>query len=279
MYLKNAWMAFSALIIALCISLYFQSTDTSGSFNWDQYKILNYNEDRSHSLEDLNKKIAPLRLEDIIKEISSKNQLAGVKTRVMEIGVGNGRVLMTLKKQFPDVEFYGINKEKTHTFYRRESYILTALKFEIMTRQELEQIELPYLIFTDLDFGFKIPYDDNKFDLIFSQDTMRFIRYKFELWDEILRVLKPDGLSIHTDVSGINIYQEGVILNNRDAFGDMKRRGINISLLENPFSILFKKAEAENLKFPVAPHFPIPENTEQLSEELKKPEMGYNLVQ
>src|SRR5690606_12211020 len=146
-------------------------------------------------LSDFNKKIAPHKLEDILREIYEKNRTSGERTRVMEIGAGNGRVLMELKKLFPNVEFYGINKEKTHTFYRRESFILTALKFEIFSKQEVEDIELPYVVFQDMDFGARIPYAENKFDLIFSQETISYIKYKFELFNEIMRVLKPAGIS------------------------------------------------------------------------------------
>ncbi len=246
---------------------------------WDQYKTLMYEEETSHSLKDLNEKIIPLNMEDIIEKIRSKNNLAGEKTRIMEIGRGNGGVLMELQKKFPDIEFYGVNKDKTHTFYRRESFILTALKFNIFTKEELEKIELPYLIFEDLDFGHKIPYDDNKFDLIFSQNTLRYIRFKFELMDEILRVLRPGGISLHTDITGLNIYEKGVVVSLRDAFMEMRRLGINVRILENPKSMWFEKSPDKNLKFPVAPHTPIPSDTQNLSSELKKPEMGYSLIQ
>ncbi len=238
-----------------------------------------YEEETSHSLEDLNQKITPLNMEDLIEKIRSRNNLAGEKTRVMEIGTGNGRVLMELQKKFPDIEFYGVNKDKTHTFYRRESFILTALKFNIFTKEELEKIELPYLVFENLDFGHKIPYDDNKFDLIFSQNTLRYIRFKFELMDEILRVLRPGGISLHTDISGLNIYEKGVVVSLRDAFVEMRRLGINVRVLENPKTMWFEKSLDKNLKFPVAPHTPIPSDTQNLSSELKKPEMGYSLIQ
>ena len=244
--------------------------------NWDQYKNLQYNEERSHSLADLDKKLAPYRLQDLIQETYERNRFAGEKTRVMEIGAGNGRVLMELKKQFPEVEFYAINKEKTHTFYRRESFILTALKFEIFTKLELDEIELPYVVFQDLDFGARIPYDANKFDIVFSQDTVAHIKYKFELFNEIMRVLRPHGVSFHTDIRGLNLYSKGLVLELRDAMAELRRRGIDIKTLENRETVRFKKPNF-NLLFPVTPHQPIPENIQNLSLELRRPEMGYNI--
>jgi ubiquinone/menaquinone biosynthesis C-methylase UbiE len=276
MNLRNALLFFSITMIVFCLTLYFQSESPIDSMNFEQYKNLQYNESRSHSLEELNQKISPYHLEDLIEEIYEKNRFAGEKTRVMEIGFGNGRVLMQLKKRFPDIEFYGINKEKTHTFYRRESFAHAALKFEIMTKADAENMILPYVVFQDLDFGSRIPYDDNKFDLIYSQGTIPHIRYTFELFNEIMRVLKKDGLSFHTDVTGVNIFFKGVLISLKEATKEFRKKGIESYVLDNPQSFRFKKT-MNHSTFPVTPHLPIPEQTENLSSELRRPEMGYNL--
>ena len=277
MGLRTILIVISCIIVGFCLSLYFQTGQTVQTMNLDQYKNLHYNEERSHSLADINKKLSPYKLQDEIREIHAKNKLAGKKTRVMEIGAGNGRVLMELTKLFPEVEFYGINKEKTHTFYRRESFILTALKFQIFNKVEIDQINLPYVVFEDLDFGARIPYDQNKFDLIFSQDTISEIKYKFELFNEIMRVLKPGGVSYHTDVTGVNIYSRGLVMELRDALAELRRRGIDIKTLEDRTSIRFKKA-FQNVLFPVTPHQPLPANLNTIPKELRRPEMGYNIT-
>lgn len=277
MSLRNVLFTISCIIVGLCLSLYFQTETNVQSMNWDQYKNLQYNEERSHSLADLDQKLVPFKLEDIIQEIYEKNRLAGEKTRVMEIGAGNGRVIMELKKIFPDIEFYAINREKTHTFYRRESFMLTALKFEIFSKTDIEAIDLPYLVFQDLDFGSRIPYDANKFDIVYSQAVIPQIKYKFELFNEIMRVLKPGGISYHTDVSGINIYAKGLVLDLRDALAEFRRRGIDITTLEDRNTIRFRK-NIDNSLFPVEPHQAIPANTTNLSQELRRPEMGYNIT-
>jgi SAM-dependent methyltransferase len=264
-------------MIGFCLTLYFQTDTSLQSVNFEQYKILNYNEERSHSLADFNGKITPMRMEEIIGEVYEKNRLLGEKTRVMEIGFGNGRVIMELKKLFPEVEYYGINKEKTHTFYRRESFIHTALKFSIMTKLEAEDAILPYVVFQDLDFGQLIPYDDNKFDLIYSQETITNIRYTFELFNEIMRVLKKGGVSLHSDVTGINVYSKGVILSMKEATKAFRRKGIDMYVLENPQSIRFKKPD-HNIAFPVSPHQPIPPKIDNLSVEQRRPEMSYNFI-
>lgn len=276
MNLRTILLFLSVTMIGFCLTLYFQSNQEVQTMNWDQYKNLQYNEERSHSLKELEEKISPYSLEDLIQERFEKNKLAGEKTRVMEIGAGNGRVLMELEKLFPEVEFYGINKEKTHTFYRRESFILTGLKFEIFDKDEMDEITLPYVVFQDLDFGTRIPYEENKFDIVYSQNTMNYIKYKFELFNEIMRIMKPGGVSFHTDLNSINVYSRGLVVPMRDALAMIRKKGIEISLLEDTGSIRFRKGVSNSL-FPVTPHQPIPEDIQNLSQELRRPEMGYNL--
>ncbi len=275
--MRTLLLSFSVLMIVFSLTLYFQTGENVASMNFEQYKNLNYHMSRSHSLLEFNEKIAPYRVEDIISEIYEKNNFLRRKTRVMEIGFGNGRVLMELKKLFPEAEFYGINKEKTVTFYRRESFILTALKFNIMTKIEAEAISLPYVVFQDLDFGQRIPYDDEKFDVIFSQSTLPNIRYSFELLNEILRVLKTGGVSVHSDVSGVNIFSRGVIISMKEAATLFRRRGIDIYVLDNSQSLRFRKPDHKAL-FPVTPHQPIPAKIDSLSPEQRRPEMSYNFT-
>jgi SAM-dependent methyltransferase len=264
-------------MIAFCLTLYFQSVDTVKSVNLDPTMNVQYNEESSHSLVDLDEKLKPQKIENLIQLVLEKNKMAGEKTRVMEIGAGNGRVIMELKKLFPEVEFYGVNKEKTHEFYRRESFAVTAVNYNIMTKTELEGMELPFLIFQDLDFGAKIPYSDNKFDVIYSQNTLRHFKYKFELLNEIMRVLKPGGVSLHADLPAINVYDKGVVLAFDDAVREFRKRGMNISLLEDGNALMFKKG-IDPVYFPVTPHQEIPANPEALSQEFRRPEMSYNLI-
>lgn len=277
MNFRNVMFLISITIIGFCFTLYFQSDVDVQSINFEQYKNLNYTESRSLSLQEFNEQISPLKLEDIIQEIYSKNKAAGEKTRIMEIGAENGRMLMELDKIFPEIEFYAINKEKTMTFYRRESFILTALKFEIYKKDEIDEIDVPYVVFQDLDFGADIPYDDNKFDLIYSQSVIPLIKYKFELLNEVLRVLKIGGISLHANVSRINVYASGIVLSFRDALREMRKMGLEIYPLEGKNGLRFKRTEGFDV-FPVEPHHPLPLNTDSITTEQRRPEMGYNLI-
>lgn len=276
MYFRRTLLIFSITMIAFCLTLYFQSVETVKNVDLDPTMSVQYNEESSHSLVDLNEKLRPQKIENIIQLVHEKNKMAGEKTRVMEIGAGNGRVIMELKKLFPDIEFYGVNKEKTHEFYRRESFAVAAVNFGILTKDQLAEMELPFVIFQDLDYGARLPYSENKFDVIYSQNTIRHFKYKFELLNEILRVLKPGGVSLHTDLPVINVYDKGVVLDTQEMILEFRKKGMDLNMLETEGSIIFKK-KTEGVFFPVSPHQQIPANPENLPQELRRPEMGYNL--
>ncbi len=275
MGLRNILLVISFIIVGFCLSLYFQNEQEASSMYWDDHKSVQSQNEKSRSLEEFNKKILPYDLEVLIREISEKNRFAGQKTRVMEIGGDDGRILMEIRKRFPDIELYGIHNKQIHTFYRRENYMLDALKFKVFTKKEIEEVDLPYLVFKELDFGENIPYGDNKFDLIFTAGFIKQIRYKFELFNEIMRVLKPKGISLHTEMEGIQFYYQGVAIDLNDTWVEMRKHGIDIKHLEDHKSIIFRKGET--ITFPVIPHRPIPENKSNLSPEFKRPEMGYTL--
>jgi SAM-dependent methyltransferase len=153
---------------------------------------------------------------------------------------------------------------------------MTALKFGIFNQYEIENLELPYVVFQDLDFGSEIPYGNEKFDLVFSQNTIEHVKYKFELFNSILRILRSGGLSFHTDLRGVNIYHKGVLLDLRDAFAELRKRGIEINTLEDKSSLRFRKGVGSTV-FPLTPHQEIPKNLSSLSQEMRRPDMSYNI--
>lgn len=277
MYFRRTLLIISITMIAFCLTLYFQGVDTVKNVDLDPTLNVLYNKESSHSLAQLNEKLKPQKMENLIQLIHEKNKMAGEKTRVMEIGTGNGRVIMELKKLFPDVEFYGVNKEKNHDFYRRESFAVAAINFGILTKDELAEMELPFVIFQDFDFGAKIPYSENKFDVVYSQNTFRHFKYKFELFNEILRILKPSGISLHTDLPAINVYNKGVVLDTQELFLEFRKKGMDIARTEDGQGMIFKKKQ-DGIFFPVSPHQPIPLNPENLPQETRRPDMGYNLL-
>lgn len=68
MGLRTALITVSFIIIMFCVSLVFEEDQDTRSFFIEGYQDLDYHESRSHSLEDLDQKIAPLKIEEIITE-------------------------------------------------------------------------------------------------------------------------------------------------------------------------------------------------------------------
>jgi len=276
MGLKPFFITLSSLLVFFCINLILQTDQSVQSINLDSAQF-DSKSNTGTNLSTLVNKIKPKNLDYLLEEIIAKNKSLGLKTRVMEIGLGDGLVLMELKKKFPEVEFYGIAKKKTHSFFRRESFYLTAIKNGVFTKEELEHTELPYIVFQDLDFGRRIPYGDEKFDLVFSIRTMPQIRYKIELINEVLRVLKPDGITFHTDLTRIKFYDRGVVLDTDTAMDEVRKKGFLVEYHERDQMLWLKKGRSFE-PLPLAPHSVIPSSLENLSGEQLQPEMNYNLI-
>lgn len=240
--------------------------------NWESFDKQQQEGDRFHQIVQVNQAFNPFTLEEIIQERIAANRLLRDKTRVMEIGAGNGLALMELKKKFPEVEFYVINKRKNHTIYRRENIGGSALAAGIFTPEQLKEIELPYLVFRDLDYGATIPYDNERFDLIYSYHLLSNIKYKFELLSETLRVLKKGGVSLHIGVGPIAFYQDGLKIEEREAYHELKKMGFDIQ--SNDKFLIFQKTP-DKWQIPFRPHFPIPAKLDE--SESKKTDMSYHL--
>lgn len=240
--------------------------------SWENFDKHHSEGGRVHTLTQVNNAFNPYSLEEVIQERIAANRITRDKTRVMEIGAGNSYAIMELKKKFPEVEFYIINKQKTHTIYRRENIGGSALAAKIFTAKELKEIELPYLVFRDLDYGTNIPYDNERFDLIYSYNLLNNIKYKYELLSETLRILKDSGVSVHTGVGPINYYQKGLKIEEREAFHELKKMGFEIQ--SNDKFLILQKSQ-KNWEIPLRPHFPVPAKPED--NENKKPDMSYHL--
>jgi SAM-dependent methyltransferase len=122
---------------------------------------------------------------------------SGNHVRVLEVGCGEGRVLMELRKIFPAIELHGINKEPWPAMRGSKSLLRTGLLYRIFTRREMRQVELPGVTFGDAR---KIGFPDDYFDLVISQVSVPFVERKDLLLEEVWRVLRPGGMALlHLD--------------------------------------------------------------------------------
>src|SRR3990167_1277863 len=93
---------------------------------------------RSRGLDDFNERFSQHIVQKHIKKALSQQKIV----RVLEIGCGEGRVLMELRKLFPTIELHGINKKPWDVMQCSESLKETALHYKIFKNEELKNINL-----------------------------------------------------------------------------------------------------------------------------------------
>ncbi|HSP99309.1 MAG TPA: class I SAM-dependent methyltransferase [Candidatus Dormibacteraeota bacterium] len=110
--------------------------------------------------------------------------------RILEIGCGEGRALLELRRLFPIAEIHGINKHPWEAMQGSHSLIDVATFHGIFTAAELERIDLPTIHFLDAQ---RLPFADGTFDVVISQGAIHYVDRKDAVIEEVWRVLAPDG--------------------------------------------------------------------------------------
>ncbi|MBI2666679.1 methyltransferase domain-containing protein [Candidatus Woesearchaeota archaeon] len=144
---------------------------------------------RSRSLVDFNKKFGKYIVQKTIQKALSQQK----NVRVLEIGCGEGRVLMELRKLFPDIELHGINRKPWAAMQGQRSLPKTARHYGIFTPSELKKISLPQIHFYDAQ---ELKFPKNYFDLVISQVSIQYVARKDLLLQEVWRTLKLGGKAL-----------------------------------------------------------------------------------
>jgi ubiquinone/menaquinone biosynthesis C-methylase UbiE len=106
-------------------------------------------------------------LKRVFSEVKVKNPN---ETFILEIGAGTGR-------QAREMAEYG---------YHVEAIDLASSNYS------------PHRSWPIIDYdGKNIPFPDNHFDIVFSSNVLEHMTQVVKFQDEIMRVLKPDGIAIH----------------------------------------------------------------------------------
>jgi len=132
----------------------------------------------------------------IVREIAGRMRVDST-ARVLEIGCGEGRVLMELRRAFPDVELHGINRRPWTLMQGSQSLPDTAVYYRIYEPRELPGVGLPTVHFCD---AASLPFPADHFDVIVSQVAVPYVARKDQLLAEVWRTLKPGGAAfLHMD--------------------------------------------------------------------------------
>lgn len=157
---------------------------------------------RSRSLEYMDDLFFPHRIESIVEEMISKSKNTH-NIRCLEVGCGEGRVLMQLRKLFPIIQLHGINKNPWQAMEGEESLKETGIRYGIFSEKEITNVNLPKIHFLDAS---KMEFENNYFDLIISQVAIPYIERKDFFLQEAWRVLKLGGKALlHIDTYNENL--------------------------------------------------------------------------
>lgn len=122
------------------------------------------------------------------KNLNMNDILAGLRkdANILEIGSGNGRLILELRERFPEAFLTGVTKFSGEENYNgKESSAIISQLFHLPAPDDRMEF-----VFRDLDQE-TLPGADNFYDLIISQRSIRYIRRKKELLEEIYRKLTP----------------------------------------------------------------------------------------
>ncbi len=188
---------------------------------------------------------------NIVKDFIKKRFESQKEIRILEIGFGEGKVLLDLRVLFPDkrVKLFGINKKKEGNMHGRDDFLKNARKFGL----KVDKNNLPKCYFYDAGDGLK--FKDNYFDLIISQVSFHYVGNKAKLLEEIWRVLNkggeaflhidedarkksPDWMYLNADTPRFVIYEKDKIIKLEYYLNRYKRKGFEIGLKKNKNRLL-----------------------------------------
>lgn len=109
------------------------------------------------------------------------------KINVLDVGCGFGTALLEIANKYqPNVALFGINRRAADG--TQEMLVHNAK----MTGIPVELCESVKIKFADASR--KLPFKNEKFDLVFSQTSWLFIHDKIHALREVSRILKPEGI-------------------------------------------------------------------------------------
>jgi SAM-dependent methyltransferase len=197
---------------------------------------------RSRSLADYDAKFG----EAVILRAIAGRRSGTSEVCLLEIGCGEGRVLMELRKAFPSIELHGINRNPWPAMQGSASLLHTAMHYGIFAPGELSSIVVPAVHFYDAE---ALRFPAGYFDIVISQVSVPYVPRKERLLEEVWRTLKPGGTAfLHIDstrtgnpdyLSGDTptfvLYRDGERVPAAHFFERLRSKGFDLQYQKQPF--------------------------------------------
>jgi SAM-dependent methyltransferase len=127
----------------------------------------------------------------------SERSTATRKVRILEIGCGQGRLLLELLARFgDDVELQGINHPEWPVAADARGLLATNDRHRILPRSRLRRLDLPKIHLADAQDLAAFP-GEGGFDLVMSQVVVPHVVRKDRVLEESARLLAPGGVFLH----------------------------------------------------------------------------------
>ena len=97
---------------------------------------------------------------------------------VLDVGTGTGRLAIEFASGIPGVELVGLD--------------LSDVALEI-ARENVQESRASLRVSFEKGDAENMPFEDNAFDLVISNNTLHLVENPVSMFDEIQRVLKPQG--------------------------------------------------------------------------------------
>lgn len=120
----------------------------------------------------------------LLREISKRSK-GGKRIQLLEVGCGQGNLLLDLLALYPRLQASGINKSNAHGI-RNEHDLKRRSK-------ERGLASAPRAYIGD---AIKLPFQSETFDIVISHVTLLHVHNKAKAIEEIYRVLKPGGIAL-----------------------------------------------------------------------------------
>lgn len=132
--------------------------------------------------------------DNIVFSSIRKLLLVRKKLSLLEIGCGEGRCLLQIMKEFPQIRIFGINKKPNSTIRNNHSIIHSALYYKDLSVDEFSSEDNPTIYYYDVNKG--LQFEDCSLDIIISQFSFQYLQRKDFVLEEIWRTLNINGIGL-----------------------------------------------------------------------------------